>query len=1061
MNVSGLTSGTTYDCTWSIESGSTGTATLSATNVQPNNSSIKTTISSTGNGSSTTSITVTGKTAGSLKIKATVTDPNSPNATVVSSTTDLTVNTPATPVLTLSTSLNVPVNSSNTLTASVTGLPSNSSSYKVRFWTNDSSISLNTPSAQGVVRTIDIPISSGSASVVVYSATNTAGTATVYAQLWNGTELVRGTQKTCAVSLTSTVTASNLYVYSYNTGNNIAGGHLTLNSSSSYSSPVYASLPQLQNPTRYYVKWTSSNSTVTLAKSGESGGASVTTNVTGNGTTEYVYVAAATVNPSAQITVELYESGASTPISSYTRNFTASLSGSSSYFTLTRNPSSTNTVYLYGYNYDYNNPNYWYDHNYPYYYNRTADFTVTPIINSSSYNNANDYNISYSWTINSSYNSNALSPTTHQVGSSGYTYGGSTCRVDGYYLSGNTSYTLTCTATAYPKGQTQTSANTIRTSTSWTIRTDYYQQPSRFTVSATVNQGETYYLNSTNSGTSTSVIDQISNYIRNNYYYGSSYYNRYLRSISFSTTSHTYGSLSSTSGSYTSSNNFSNLYFTPTTSAIGSSATASFSFTATDDAGQTYYGTLNITVKPGSTSASGFSLTGNQGENLVLSASDFSSWWRGLYSNGTLSYVQFTSVSGGNLYANYSVGGRSNVVSSTNATRCYVNPSSSQTGISSLTFVPSSSTTSSATLSFTAYGTTSSSSSSTVARTSTVSITLRTATVQNVSVRYSSTGGSVPFSYSDFYYSHTSVQTSSYITFGTPSNGSLTAGGSAVSTSTRFSFTGSNSNGYQSISTVTYTPASGYNGTATVPFYAYNTNGGVVANGTVYITVTQPAQPVTPSISFSDVPKNSNTSWYYDCVARLVSNKIVGGYPDGTFKPNGSVTNAEALKLIMLAAGYPSQPNAEANGVPGMWAANYLNAAINAGIVSSSEMKTSDLNKAINRNTIASITAKALKLTPVTDGSNSPFADSKDQWVLALNKAGIIQGTTEASGTTYFYGTQSLTRAQLCLIIERVMNYKQTGSAATPSTPNTPSTPSNGGNNSSSSSNEKPGWLNT
>ena len=104
MNVSGLTSGTTYDCTWSIESSSTGTATLSATNVQPDSSSIKTTISGTGNGFSSTSITVTGKTAGSLKIKATVTDPSSPSTTIVSSTTDLTVNTPATPVLTLSTS---------------------------------------------------------------------------------------------------------------------------------------------------------------------------------------------------------------------------------------------------------------------------------------------------------------------------------------------------------------------------------------------------------------------------------------------------------------------------------------------------------------------------------------------------------------------------------------------------------------------------------------------------------------------------------------------------------------------------------------------------------------------------------------------------------------------------------------------------------------------------------------------------------------------------------------------------------------------------------------------
>ena len=195
-------------------------------------------------------------------------------------------------------------------------------------------------------------------------------------------------------------------------------------------------------------------------------------------------------------------------------------------------------------------------------------------------------------------------------------------------------------------------------------------------------------------------------------------------------------------------------------------------------------------------------------------------------------------------------------------------------------------------------------------------------------------------------------------------------------------------------------------------------------------------------------------------MARLVSTKIVGGYPDGTFKPNGSVTNGEALKMIMLAAGYAEQPNA-AGSAAGAWAANYLNAAINAGIVSSSEMTVADLGKAINRNSIAAITAKALKLTPVTDGSNSPFADSKDQWVLALNKAGIIQGTTEASGTTYFYGTQSLTRAQICLIVERVMNYKQTGSATTPSNSNNTSNNNSNSNTSTSTPNEKPAWLNT
>ena len=913
---------------------------------------------------------------------------------------------------------------------------------------------------------------SGSASLTLTSGTvsdtiERTNTAAFTAGAYEGTVTVKvevtrkgssngqiGTTHTDTKTVTVSTAPSSSYIYFSN------GSSITAGSTSPTTLYVYPS-NNLTGLSDYRIYWTTTGN-VTISTSTYDARATSATTTFDSSSRTYVYVYA---TGSGSVRAQLYQISTG----KYISDISCSVNNGSSFtITPTNGTHPTNqTVYLgYGYNWDYNGYTYaealefynrygywpsWWDSSWNGNWNgnwsQNASFSVTPSFNTGYI--ASNYNISYSWTINNS-NSSALS---HNYGSS--------CTVYGSYLTRNTSYTLRCTATATPKSGV--SGGTLTSNTlAWTIRTDYYNNNyGTLSASASVNQGDTYYLNSTNSYTSTSVIDQLNNQIRN--YYGSSWsgsYNRYLSSITFTNTTSNGSTLSSSSGSYngSSTSNFSNLYVTPTSSSLSSNSTATFSFRATDSAGYSYSGTLTITVRPGSTSASGFSLTGNQGENLVLSASDFSSWWRGLYSNGTLSYVQFTSVSGGNLYANYSVGGRSNVVSSTNATRCYVNPSSSQTGISSLTFVPSSSTTSSATLSFTAYGTTSSSSSSTVARTSTVSITLRTATVQNVSVRYSSTGGSVPFSYSDFYYSHTSVQTSSYITFGTPSNGSLTAGGSAVSTSTRFSFTGSNSNGYQSISTVTYTPASGYNGTATVPFYAYNTNGGVVANGTVYITVTQPAQPVTPSISFSDVPKNSNTSWYYDCVARLVSNKIVGGYPDGTFKPNGSVTNAEALKLIMLAAGYPSQPNAEANGVPGMWAANYLNAAINAGIVSSSEMKTSDLNKAINRNTIASITAKALKLTPVTDGSNSPFADSKDQWVLALNKAGIIQGTTEASGTTYFYGTQSLTRAQLCLIIERVMNYKQTGSAATPSTP---STPSNGGNNSSSSSNEKPGWLNT
>lgn len=47
--------------------------------------------------------------------------------------------------------------------------------------------------------------------------------------------------------------------------------------------------------------------------------------------------------------------------------------------------------------------------------------------------------------------------------------------------------------------------------------------------------------------------------------------------------------------------------------------------------------------------------------------------------------------------------------------------------------------------------------------------------------------------------------------------------------------------------------------------------------------------------SFSDVPK---TSPYYEAIAILRENGVIGGYVDGTFKPNNSLTRAQMAKII-------------------------------------------------------------------------------------------------------------------------------------------------------------------
>ena len=61
---------------------------------------------------------------------------------------------------------------------------------------------------------------------------------------------------------------------------------------------------------------------------------------------------------------------------------------------------------------------------------------------------------------------------------------------------------------------------------------------------------------------------------------------------------------------------------------------------------------------------------------------------------------------------------------------------------------------------------------------------------------------------------------------------------------------------------------------------------------------------------FSDV---TSSTWCYKYVAELADSKVIDGYADGSFKPDNTITYGAALKLIMLAAGYPEQKPVNSN----------------------------------------------------------------------------------------------------------------------------------------------------
>lgn len=160
---------------------------------------------------------------------------------------------------------------------------------------------------------------------------------------------------------------------------------------------------------------------------------------------------------------------------------------------------------------------------------------------------------------------------------------------------------------------------------------------------------------------------------------------------------------------------------------------------------------------------------------------------------------------------------------------------------------------------------------------------------------------------------------------------------------------------------------------------------------------------------FSDV---AETDWYYSVVTRLAESGTIDGYPDGTFRPQNTVTTGQALKMILLASGY-----AEPARTGTHWARGYLDLAIEEGFVTRFKEIT-DLDVPISRALVAQIAARAIGLQR-PDTLESPFTDTDNDDVVALSAVGIVGGYKDGT----FKPEKSLTRAELSAITSRILDY--------------------------------------
>ena len=183
---------------------------------------------------------------------------------------------------------------------------------------------------------------------------------------------------------------------------------------------------------------------------------------------------------------------------------------------------------------------------------------------------------------------------------------------------------------------------------------------------------------------------------------------------------------------------------------------------------------------------------------------------------------------------------------------------------------------------------------------------------------------------------------------------------------------------------------------------------------------------IIPSIQVSAAKyKDINGHWAQKAVEYLSNKNIISGYPDGTFKPNNTITVQEFLKMVVVAKGY-ELPKTDSNWLG--WATKYAAAAQINGLFNNSEFYYgSDYIRPITRYEMARIVARALKdeqyppvysefTAKIKDYNKIP--DNLKEYVYIAFVKGIISGFEDGE----FKGQQNATRAQAAIMIQHLID---------------------------------------